>query len=149
MSNSNRWSTASAPCRLDWRPSRWVTCALSVLGPIAALSVLFSEMPRAFAWPVAVLALGYGAWLAYRESRIPACRFVWRGDGRATRDGNSVEDLSLHWRGPLAFMQFRTAQGQTSRLSWWPDTLGWRERRELRLALEHQGASRRPPRMAG
>ena len=151
MPNSNRWSTGSAPCRLEWRPSRWVIRALYALGQLGALSVLVSEMPRLFAWPLAAISLGYGCWLARREARIPDCRFVWPGDGHGpvTRDGRAVDDMSLHWRGPLAFMRFRGSDGGIRHLGWWPDTLDPHARRELRLAIDRQAASRRTPRMAG
>ena len=128
-----------------------MTWPLQALGPLGALSVLFSEIPRQFAWPLALLALGYGYWLARREARIPHCRFVWPGDGHGpvTHDGSVVEDMSLHWRGPLVFMRFRGADGRIRHMSWWPDTLGAPMRRELRLALDRHAASRRALRMAG
>ena len=149
MPNSKRWSTASAPCRLEWRPSRWVVRALQALGPLGAVSLLVSEMPRAIAWPLALLSLGYGHWLAQREARAAACQFVWSGTGLVTLDGDVVGDIRLHWRGPLPFLHFRMPGGRIGRLSWWPDTLGSRERRELRLAVDRHAASRRAPRMAG
>jgi toxin CptA len=149
MPNSKRWSTASAPCRLDWRPSRWVVLGLQALGPLGAVSLLASEIPGPFAWPLALLALGYGLCLARREAGLPVCRFVWSGDGRVLHDGEALEEMSVHWRGPLAFMTFRMAGGRARRLGWWPDTLDSRERRELRLAVECHAASRRAPRMAG
>src|SRR5688500_18605351 len=102
MPNSNRWSTASAPCRLEWQPSRWLTWTLHALGPLGAASVLFSEMPRMFAWPLALIALGYGGWLARREARIPRCEFAWPVECPVTLDGEAIEGLSLQWRGPLA-----------------------------------------------
>lgn len=126
-----------------------MTGALHALGPLGAASVLFSEMPSLCAWPLAMLALGYGYRLACREGQVPTCQFVWREDGRVTQDGDAIEGASLHWRGALAFMQFRTSRGRVRRLSWWPDTLDSRGRRELRLAIDRHGASRRPPRMAG
>ena len=100
--------------------------ALRALGPMGALSVLFSDMPKTFAWPLAALSLGYGCWLARREARLPDCRFVWPGHGKGlvTHDGRAVEDMSLQWRGPLAFMRFRGADSRIRHLSWWPDTLG-------------------------
>jgi toxin CptA len=110
-----------------------------------------SEMPQSSAWPLAALSLGYGGLLARRQARMPDCRFVWAGDGHGpiTHDGSVVEALSLHWRGPLAFMRFRGADGRIRHLSWWPDTLGTGMRRELRLALDRHAASRQPLRMAG
>jgi toxin CptA len=108
-------------------------------------------MPKTFAWPLAGLALGYGGWLACREARISGCWFVWPGgdQGPITLDGRDVKEMSLHWRGPLAFVRFRDAHGRIRHLSWWPDTLETRMRRELRLALDRHAASRRTLRMAG
>ncbi|WP_231734445.1 hypothetical protein [Noviluteimonas gilva] len=40
----------------------------------------------------------------------------------------------VHWRGTLAFLRARDAQGRTHRLAFWPDTLDARGRRALRLA---------------
>ena len=122
---------------------------LGSLGPLGAVSLLVSEMPRAIAWSLALLSLGYGHWLAQREARATARQFVWSGNGLVTHDGEAVRDVSLHWRGPLAFLQFRIPGGRIRRLSWWPDTLDFRERRELRLAVDRLAASRRAPRMAG
>jgi len=118
---------------------------------MGAISVLFSGMPQAFAWPLGALSLGYGCWLARREGRITDSRLVWPGDGQGpvTHDGNVVKDMSLRWRGPFAFMRFRGADGRIRHLSWWPDTLGAPMRRELRLALDRHAASRRALRMAG
>ena len=38
MSKSRRSSNASAPCRFDWAPSRWLTAALLALALLAPLS---------------------------------------------------------------------------------------------------------------
>ena len=123
---------------------------MQVLGLLGAASVLMSEMPRMIACPLALFSLGYGHWLAQREARVTACRFVWSGTGLVTHEGETVGFMSLQWRGPLAFLQFRLASdGRVRRLSWWPDTLDTGKRRELRLAMDRHAASRRAPRMAG
>ena len=64
MPHSTRWSSASAPCRLEWRPSPGFAAALAVLGLLTSSAVLASDMPRALAWPLALGALVHGLWLA-------------------------------------------------------------------------------------
>jgi toxin CptA len=116
--------------------------ALWMLGLLGACSVVNSEMPRAYAWPLAMLALGYGGWLAIRESRRSSCALVWPATGQVTLDGLAIDDASLHWRGPLAFLSWRDAKGRVRRLNWWPDMLAAGMRRELRLAAIAQAPVR-------
>ena len=146
-------SPTSAPCRLEWRPSRWLLAALLILVLLAPLSVLGSDLPRGFAWP---LALAAGAC---------AMRSAWREAGRAPRllvlaattaaqmppdtlDGRPMHACRISWRGPLAFVHVVDRQGRAERLVWWPDTLPPARRRELRLAVAARAASRRDPPMA-
>lgn len=149
MPHSQRWSNGSVNCRLEWRPSRLLQGLLVALAAAAAFSVLVSEMPRMAAWPLAVLALAHGIWLARREGRKPRRALWFPGDGRAaTVDGQRVEEAQVTWRGPLAFVRWRVGAGRWQRLAWWPDTLPARTRRELRLAAGQGDASRQGPRMA-
>lgn len=142
MPHSIRSSSASAPCRLDWRPSRWLAIALCLLGVLAGLSLLASEMPATAAWPLALLAVGEGIRLARGTMRSPRRILVWPYDGMPTLDGVALNAAELHWRGPLAFLRWRDAGGRVQRLTWWPDVLPAAARRELRLAaLESSGAA--------
>ncbi|AJC48114.1 hypothetical protein [Xanthomonas sacchari] len=142
-------SPPSAPCRLDWRPSRWLLAALTLLGALAPLSLLGSDLPPRLAWPAAVLALLYAVWLLRREARrAPRMLLVPAGAGTPSIDGVAVSALQVDWRGPLAFVCWRDAQGRTQRLAWWPDTLPPAARRELRLAASAHAASSAPPQMA-
>lgn len=145
MRNSPHWSKGSAGCRLEWRPSRLLRALLILLGVLAAISVLASEMPRPFAWPLAVTALGYAAWRARREGHSPRRGFRFPGNGSApTVDGVPMHDAHLHWRGPLAFLRWRNRPGGRWRhAAWWPDTLPAPARRELRLAVGGGDAGRR------
>jgi toxin CptA len=129
-----RSSNACAPCRLDWRPSRWVIGAVRALGVAAASSILASEMPRGMAVPVAALALWRGLQLAAREARRPARALVWSTNQPPRLDGELMQDARLTWRGPLAFLEWRSTDGRIQRLAWWPDTLRADARRELKLA---------------
>ncbi|MGN6151821.1 MAG: hypothetical protein ACTHOH_07400 [Lysobacteraceae bacterium] len=143
-----RSSNASAPSRFELRPSRWAIGGVLALSVLAPLAVLASEMPRVFAWPLALLACAVGVWSARTEARRPVCRLVVDGDGQTTVDGVVVTDLCVDWRGPLAFVAWRDASDRIARGSFWPDTLDAGGRRELRLAVDRIDAVRRAGRMA-
>jgi toxin CptA len=116
---------------------------LSLLGILAAFSILASEMPRLAAWPLALLVLAYGLWRAWRESRSPAHEFFFLGNDLAVmHDGLPIDLVEVQWRGPLAFVSWQGRDGRSRRLSWWPDTLPAARRRELRLAAGSLEASR-------
>lgn len=128
--------------RLAWRPSRWLVAALLAMTPLAAGSVLVSEMPRLAAWPLALAAVAYGGWLAHREWRRPRKTFVFPyGDAPVLVDGRPVTHVALQWRGPLAFLRWRDETGRLHRVAWWPDTLPASRRRELRLAAAAREAA--------
>jgi toxin CptA len=134
MTHSIYSSSACAPCRLDWRPSRWGAGALVAIGALAALSVLESEVPRIAAWPVAVMAILDGILLSRITLRSRPRTLVWPIGGTPLLDGIALSEPHLHWRGPMAFLRWRGEQGRMHRLAWWPDTLPSSARRELRLA---------------
>ena len=116
--------------------------ALIALGLLSACSVLASEMPRAMAWPLAIAAGGYGSWLARHEHRRPPRQLLWPvGDMPVTLDGEPMQRVQLLWRGPLAFLRWRTSDGHAGHLGWWPDTLSAVQRRELRLAVQRSPAA--------
>ncbi|WP_417473508.1 hypothetical protein [Luteimonas mephitis] len=126
----------AAGCRLERRASPLLAALLSLLAIAAAFAVLASEMPAVAAWPLALAALAHGAWLAWRETRVAPGEFVIPGVAgtRVTVDGKPVEDLSVRWRGPIAFLRWRDADGVWRRHVFFPDTLPAARRRELRLA---------------
>ena len=144
MRNSPRWSNGSVNCRLEWRPSRLLQAVLILLGVLGAVSVLASEMPRSWAWPIAVAALAWGGWQARSEGRRPR-RAVWfpGNDRLPIVDGTPMQDAHVLWRGPLAFLRWREGAGRRWRhAAWWPDTLPAQQRRELRLAAGAGDAGR-------
>lgn len=143
-----RSSNASAPCRFELRPSRWLVGAMLALAALAPFSVLRSEMPRGYAWPLAGLALGAGLWLAWREWRSPRRTLVIDGEGRVLVDGAEAQAFRIDWRGPLAFVSWRDPAGRACRRSLWPDTLPAPLRRELRLVADRLDAGRTRGRMA-
>jgi toxin CptA len=115
--------------------------ALALIAILAVVSILASEMPRAFAWPLCVTVLVCGGFVLRREARRPVREVSIDASGHGIRvDGVLVESWRLHWRGPLAFAEFRL-NGKRERLSWWPDTLPPARRRELRLAASSSPVS--------
>ncbi|QSX76073.1 hypothetical protein HIV01_006140 [Lysobacter arenosi] len=148
MPTSQRSSRASAPCLLEWRPSRLLAAALGLLGVLAALALIGSEMPLSLSLPLALLAAGEGARLARREYVRPKRLLAICGDGTSSLDGQKITGLSVEWRGPMAFMRFVDGAGRPSRLAWWPDILPARSRRELKLAAPVKAAALPPPSMA-
>lgn len=135
MPHSTTSSAGSAPCRLEWHPSRLLASTLLGLAVLGAASVLACEMPRALARPASALVLAYGCWLARREWRRPRLAFTIRGGCRdAWVDGVAVQGVEVRWRGALAIVSWRDPAGRIQRRAWWPDVLPAPARRELRLA---------------
>lgn len=144
MPTSRAWLNTSAPCRLEWRPSRLLGGSLLSLGALAAVSILGSEIPALAAWPMAFAVLVYAIRLAGRERRRPVRGLTLpAGDGVVLLDDVPMTDLDVQWRGPLAFVQCRDMHGVRQRLQFWPDTLPASGRRELRLAMIARAAA--PP----
>ncbi|GAB3385214.1 hypothetical protein [Lysobacter fragariae] len=119
-----------------------------MLGILAGASVLASElMPLSV--PLAVGAVAHGAWLARRELRRPVHGLVIAlNDTTATCDGIDMTDLQIQWRGPLAFLRWRDAQGQRRHLHGGPGNLDATARRELRLAMAARAPFRAAARVA-
>ena len=151
MPESPNSSHASAACRpraegaagrIEWRPSRLLAAFLALLGALAAGAVLASEMPRMAAWCLAAAALVHGLRLAMRERARAPVGVAWGGRaGTVSVDGVPVQGAQLHWRGPLAFLRWRDAEGWR-RLAFWPDVLDASQRRTLRLAAGPGGSLR-------
>ena len=148
MPTSTNWSSASAICQLEWRPSPALGWALRLLGLFAAVSLLTSEIPTAMACPPALVALAYASWLAWRYRRQPTRRLWWVAGKAPEVDGMPLQAPHLHWRGPLAFLHGRDADGRVLRLAWWPDTLPRSARRELRLVSQVVAVTPVAPAMA-
>jgi toxin CptA len=99
---------------------------------------------------MAAAALGWGAVSARRYSRRRPRSLSWPADGTLpVLDGQALADARLHWRGSLAFLRWRDADGRRQHLSWWPDTLPPAQRRELRLAAGAAPADARARSVAG
>lgn len=142
MSKSRRSFDTSVPCRLEWRPSRQVGALLFGLVLLAPFCLIQSDLPRAWAWPLA----GVAAWIGMRDARRylrlpPRTLLVPAGRGMASCDGQRIQSLRLRWRGPLAFLDWWDAAGRRHRVALWPDTLDRASRRELELAMQRREAA--------
>jgi toxin CptA len=136
----NCWST-SAPFRYEWKPSRWLTAALLLLGVLAAFALLNCDLPMPYAWPLAVLAMAWATRLAWIEHfRVPRSLLICPSSATARIDGGAVERLELLERGPLRVLRW-WGEGRHGQLLFWPDTLPRRRRRELRLAVHAHSVS--------
>lgn len=150
MSKSRRSSNASAPCRCDWVPSRWLTAALIVLALLAPCSLLASDLPPIAALPLALLAGGRGVREVHlHRSQPPRALVIPAGAGEARCDELPMASLRVRWRGPLAFLRWRDPDGRARRLVFWRDTLPAAARRELKLALQQREAAGGGASMAG
>ena len=75
MSKQHRLSSASATCRLEWRPSKLIVAWLVLLAVLSPGSLLSSALPRWLAWPLAfaaalwALRIDYGTRLRLRVER--------------------------------------------------------------------------------
>jgi toxin CptA len=121
--------------------------SLALLAPV---SLLASDLPRSLSWPLALVALAWAIADAWRHRALPARRLVIpAGCANASCDGASIEDLHVHWRGPLAFLRWRDGDGRCRRISLWPDTLDPGMRRELRIAMIRRDAAPQSASVAG
>ena len=142
-------SNSSSFCRIDWRPSRWLAAALGCLGLMAALSLWLSALPGWLGLPCALLAAGWGVFLARQQLQQAPCSIDWLGGDEPaylTRpDGLiRIQRVTVRMRGPLATLAGTEASGRTHRLAWWPDTLHAQDRRQLRLAMAVSWRSAKP-----
>lgn len=137
-----RSSNASAPCRFEWRPSRWVTAALCALVVLAPFSLWASNLPTVSAWLLAMLATGWAAFSAWRHARSQPLPIVVPTEGDVTVAGQVVDGFGVTWRGALAFVSWRDGAGRGHRRVLWPDVLDRATRRELRLVATARAAVR-------
>jgi toxin CptA len=122
---------------------------LRVLGVLAAIAVVASELPLMIAAPVACASVLYGDWLARCEGRRGVAEIVIPpNEAVPTVNGAPMEDLRVQWRGPLAFLHWRDEQGRRRHLQGWPDNLAPGERRELRLAMAARAPAHSPSSVA-
>ncbi len=101
-------------------------------------------MPWWLAAPASLIAVAHAIGLVWRYRAMPDCMLLFPGnpDAPVLKDGEALAAARLEWRGPLAFLHWRTPQGKARHLVWWPDTLPPARRRELRLAAPAGKSSR-------
>ncbi|MFY0184043.1 hypothetical protein ACTT2I_06070 [Stenotrophomonas sp. PUT21] len=141
-------SPGSAPCQLEWQPSRWQCRALIAMGALMPWALWATDLPTPWGLASGFVAMA-GTWLeAWRYARRPGCMFVIPADeGPAQVDDAPVEDLQMRRRGPLVQLAWRQ-QGRRHWRLFWPDTLPQAQARELRLAVRAHCISRSPPAVA-
>ncbi|MFC7521986.1 hypothetical protein ACFQS6_22340 [Xanthomonas populi] len=138
-----------APCRLEWRPSRGLVCAVSVLIVLALWAVWRSGVPVWLAALLSVYALLAGGRSFRVLLRSPVRQVVvpW-SETPASVDGEQIQSLQVTWRGPIAVVSWTRLDARRQRLHFWPDTLPAVQRRELRLAAQAHAISSGRPQVA-
>ncbi|GAB3092036.1 hypothetical protein GCM10027159_06300 [Lysobacter terrae] len=122
---------------------------MGALGLLADIAAVASQLPWQASVPLALAALTQATLLARRERRRPVRLIVIPpGNSEATIDGQPMQALEVRWRGPLAFLRWRSADGRRAYLLGWPDNLSAAARRELRLAMAARVPLRTPRSMA-
>ena len=132
-------SSALPICRVDWRPSRLLAVAITVLGLLALWSLWLSALPVGLMSAFAVLVAIYSAVLVRQEWRREPFTMVWTGGDEAAVltfavRARHLSEPRLTFRGPLASLRGKDESGRISTYLWWPDTLSSAARRQLRLA---------------
>jgi toxin CptA len=143
MSNSQRWCESSVPCSLEWRRSFWAVVALLGMTILAVCSVLMSGLSGVLRGLLIPFCCFYGIGLILSEwRRAPRRLVLGSGSVPAMLDGVPLRTMHLYERGPWVCVRARDMDGRRHCLVWWPDTLSPARRRELRLAVNAQTASR-------
>jgi toxin CptA len=111
-------------------------------------AVLATDLAGPARWPLALVAAGWAAGQGVHYARRPRCRMLIPADDTPVDiDGEPVDRLVLHDRGPLIQLAWRSGGRRHARL-FWPDTLPPPLRRELRLTLRTRCISRSRPAVA-
>ena len=137
-------SNASLHCRLEWRPSRWLLVGFPLLAVLAMVSIWLSSLPMWACVAVSVSIVAYATVRFRQEMRREPVGIAWVGGdapivvehGALEQGGRSEEFrfVALNFRAGLVVLCVADEHGRRSRWVWWPDTLGARGRRALRLA---------------
>ncbi len=145
MPRPPRSSPGSAPCRLEWRPSRWQCRAQLLIGALLPWALVASDLREGWGLPLGLLAMA-AAWAqAWWQARQPPCAILLpAGEGAVRVDGEPVSELCLRSRGGLVQLGWRCPAGHRQWRLFWPDTLTPAKARELRLAAQAHCISRSP-----
>ena len=93
MPNCRSSSPGSAPCRLEWRPSRWLLSALTLLSTLAPLAVLGSDLPRLCACCSTSCPSYWWNGERYLGPAILLQAYRWIIDSRDEDTGERLDDL--------------------------------------------------------
>lgn len=132
-------SNASLHCRLEWRPSRWRSVALLILGVLAIGSLWLSALPWWGFLIASVVLIAYLFVVIRNDVRRASVQLAWAGGAAPVMviRANQEEEcmfVALHARGGLVVLTLKDGDGRKQRWVWWPDTLDAAGRRALRLA---------------
>lgn len=130
-------SSASSTCRCELSASRLLAGLLVLLGLLAAVSIVLSDLNLSSALAVAGVAIGWSLWLAYREWRRPPLVLLLGEIGQpATRIENGAETIvtlqAIHFRASFVMLHWLDAKGRRFQRTLWPDALPESQRRALR-----------------
>lgn len=150
MTHSSSWSSGSAACRLEVRPSRASAWLVRAGGGLAALAAWGSALPWSAALPLSVAALLWSWALSSRLVGAPVVALLLPHDANrpALVDGNPVSAFGLAWRGPLIVLRWHAGDGRPASRVALPDSLDACMRRELRLAWRARQPARPAASMA-
>lgn len=113
MPSSSRSSTRLPPCRLEWRPQPAVSAALLLLGLLAMLSLVLSDLPRPWLNRAVCLPGLLAVLQALRWQRQPSRHFIFdRSNGRACIDGQWQQRLRISQRCGLLVLHWRRPTGR-------------------------------------
>ncbi|MBD3825687.1 MULTISPECIES: hypothetical protein [Stenotrophomonas] len=142
MPSRPRSSPGSAPCRLEWRPSRRQCRVQVLLAMLVPWALSMSDLPSPhWQWVAGTVVMASLVEAAGQVRRRPRHLLVPPGEAAVMVDGRPVEAFVVRFRGPL--VQLRWRQGwRRHALLFWPDTLSAAQRRELRLAVGTRCISR-------
>ena len=113
MPSSSRSSTRLPPCRLEWQPAALVTAGLLLLGLMAMLALLLSDLPRPWLNRAICLPGLLALWQALRWQALPMRRFVFdRANTRASVDGQPMDGLRVSQRCGLLVLCWRRPVGR-------------------------------------
>ncbi len=135
-------SPGSAPCRLEWRPSRWQFRAQVLLAVLVPWALSLSNLPAPrWQWAAGTVVLASLVEAAWQVRRCPRHLLIPPGEAAVMVDGRPVEAFAARFRGPLVQLRWRQGRHRHA-LLFWPDTLSAAQRRELRLAVSGRCISR-------
>lgn len=137
MPNLSGSSSASSTCRCDLRASRLLAGLLILLGLLAAVSLVLSDLNLSAALAVAGGALGWSLRLAYREARRPPTVLLLGEIGQAaTRIEDGAETIvtlqRIGFRSGFVLLEWLDVDDSHRRRTLWPDAVPASQRRVLR-----------------